>query len=45
MMVEGKLEGIASYAVIPDLMVEGNWDAPEIDALVQVAIFGDVIYG
>ncbi len=41
---EGKLPGIAR-SILPDVMDAGNWDADCTDALVQVAIFGEVIYG
>jgi hypothetical protein len=44
MMGDGKLPGISRY-VMPDVMDAGSWDADAADALVQCAIFDDVIYG
>lgn len=43
-MADGGLKGIAR-SVFPDVLDAGNWDADAADALVQTAIFGDVIYG
>lgn len=43
-MSQGELKGISCY-VLPDVLDAGNWDADAADALVQCAIFKEVIYG
>jgi hypothetical protein len=44
LMVAGKLKGISHY-VMPNFQDPGYWDSDAADALVQCAIFGEVIYG
>lgn len=43
-MFRGHLAGIAQY-VLPNFQDAGNWDCSAADALIQMAIFDDVIYG
>jgi hypothetical protein len=40
----GEMPGIAEY-VLRDFRDPGNWDSNAADALVQYALFGELIYG
>jgi len=48
MVIEQILSGklfVGGLRTVNDLMDLGNWDAEVVDACVQCAIFGEVIYG
>ena len=48
MVIEQVLAGklfVGGLETLEDLMDLGNWDAEVVDAAVQCAIFGEVIYG
>ena len=47
-VIEGVLKGtlnVGGLKTMSDLMELGNWDAEVVDAAIQCAIFGEVIYG